>query len=122
MKHLITITILLMSSMLAIASIMTSEPAKRKVYTYEQGKNIAVNSALCVVTNRGIVLMLEETLDRFEKETGIRNVAWMLLVMEIAQEYRTGMRERYFPDETRAFIKSVVSDCRKIAESEVNKN
>lgn len=121
MKKLI-ITIFLMSGLWVNASIMTPEPEKSKVYTYEQGKNIAVNSALCVVTNRGIVLMLEETLDRFEKETGIRNVAWMLLVMEIAQEYRTGMRDRYFPDETRAFIKSVVSDCRKIAESEVNKN
>lgn len=115
MKKL-TLIIFIISIFTANASGNSYEAKKTPTYTHEQGLAISLDISTCLVSDNGVKKLIDEILDRFEKETGTRDLIILALVMEISRKYRIDLEKKFVPSEFRGYVKSVVKECKKVAE------
>ena len=85
-------------------------------YTYQQGLSISLDISTCLVGDKGVKKLIDEVLDKFEKETGSRDLTILALVMAVSSEYGLDFQENFVPKLDGKHLKSVTKRCKEEAE------
>jgi len=85
-------------------------------YTYQQGLALSLNIATCLIDDTGVSKFLAGSLNRFEYETGSRDLSIMFLVYKISQNYGIDLDEKLFEKTGVNHFVKTVDRCGKLYE------